>query len=244
MLTNRTSLLTSAAVASGAPERRAVAAIGAWRGYGIYRIAAGASEAAMKYGSLFFCSLSLLLNVATASAQELSPEEMACALNPQCTTPFVDRRLRSVTTPTSPRPPLSFDITLNFAFDSAELTSDSREKLDRVARAITDPSTSKFDIIVSGHTDARGTTEYNQGLSERRAEAARQYLITQHGIDAIRLVAKGYGKSQLLLPSDPNNDLNRRVQFQNAIAASTSPSPTTTSKSPEVTRPAAGGDGL
>jgi hypothetical protein len=85
-----------------------------------------------------------------------------------------------------------------------------------VAKALTDSSTSKFDIIISGYTDARGAADYNQLLSERRAQAVRQFLITERGIDPKRLVAKGYGKTQLLLPSEPNNDLNRRVQFKNS----------------------------
>ena len=59
--------------------------------------------------------------------------------------------------------------------------------------------------MINGHTDAVGTDEYNQKLSERRAEAARDYLISQHGIEPNRLVAKGYGKSQLLLPTEPGN---------------------------------------
>jgi hypothetical protein len=53
----------------------------------------------------------------------------------------------------------------------------------------------------------------SQRLSERRAEAVRDYLITEHAIDPNRLIAKGYGKSQLLLPTEPTNALNRRVQF-------------------------------
>ncbi len=187
--------------------------------------AAGAPRAAMRYGSLLFCGLSMLLTVATASAEELTHDEMVCALNPKCTTPFVDRRLRNVTAAPSTRPPLSFDITLNFPFDSAELTAESRGNLDRVATVFADPSTKGFDFVISGHTDAKGTPEYNQGLSERRAEAARRYLIAQHGIEPSRLVAKGYGKSQLLLPSDPNSDLNRRVQFQNPNTARIAPSP-------------------
>jgi hypothetical protein len=120
------------------------------------------------------------------------------------------------------RPPASFDVTLNFPFNSAEITADSREKLARVATALTDPSTIKLGIIVSGHTDAQGSAEYNQLLSERRAQAVRQFLISEHGIDPKRLAAKGYGKSQLLLPSDPNNELNRRVQFQNRNYATAS----------------------
>jgi outer membrane protein OmpA-like peptidoglycan-associated protein len=170
----------------------------------------------MKSVILFLCSLSLVLIAGTARAEDPSLEEMVCALDPQCAMPFADRRVRGVTATPSVHPPGSFDITLNFPFDSAELTAESRAKLDRVAKALTDPSTSKFDIIISGHTDARGAADYNQLLSERRALAVRQFLITERGIDPKRLVAKGYGKTQLLLPSEPNNDLNRRVQFKNS----------------------------
>jgi OmpA-OmpF porin, OOP family len=196
---------------------------------------------------------SLLLNVSSASAEDPSVEEMVCALNPQCVSPFGDRRLRGVSGATIVRPPLSFDITLNFPFDSADLTADSREKLGRVAKALTDPTTNRYDIIVSGHTDARGSAEYNQALSERRADAVRRYLISQHGIDASRLVSKGFGKSQLLMPGEPYNDLNRRVQFQNASAASTAPAASHSKPAPRTVStsararpmtPAADGDGL
>src|SRR6202022_2631375 len=149
-------------------------------------------------------------------------EEMVCALDPQCAMPFTDRRMRGITATPTVRPPGSFDVTLNFPFNSAELTPESRAKPDRVAKTLTEPTTNKFDIIVSGHTDARGAADYNQLLSERRAQAVRQFLISERGIDPKRLVAKGYGKSQLLLPSDPNNDLNRRVQFQNSNYATAS----------------------
>jgi outer membrane protein OmpA-like peptidoglycan-associated protein len=190
---------------------------------GVQRIAAGTIEVvAMKYVNLLLCSLSLMLSAGTARAEDPSLDEMVCALDPQCAMPFTDRRVRGVTATPSVRPPGSFDITLNFPFDSAELTSESRTKLDRVAKALTDSSTSKFDIIISGHTDARGAADYNQLLSERRAQAVRQFLITERGIDPKRLVAKGYGKTELLLPSDPNNDLNRRVQFRNSNYATAS----------------------
>jgi outer membrane protein OmpA-like peptidoglycan-associated protein len=170
----------------------------------------------MKYVNVLFCSLSLFLSIGAARAEDPTVEEMVCALNLQCGMPFADRRVRGITATTQVvRPPASFDVTLNFPFNSSEITADSREKLGRVAKALTDPSTIKLGIIVSGHTDAQGSAEYNQLLSERRAQAVRQFLISEHGIDPKRLAAKGYGKSQLLLPSDPSNELNRRVQFQN-----------------------------
>jgi outer membrane protein OmpA-like peptidoglycan-associated protein len=177
----------------------------------------------MKYVNVLFCSLSLFLSIGAARAEDPTVEEMVCALNLQCGMPFADRRVRGITATTQVvRPPASFDVTLNFPFNSSEITADSREKLARVAKALTDPSTIKLGIIVSGHTDAQGSAEYNQLLSERRAQAVRQILISEHGIDPKRLAAKGYGKSQLLLPSDPSNELNRRVQFQNRNYATAS----------------------
>ena len=177
--------------------------------------AAPKSHIARKYACLLLCGLSLALGVAGASAEELSVDEMVCALDLQCTTPVVDRRLRGITTTPSVRTPGSFDRTVNFAFDSAELTADARKELDAVAEALTNPRIEKSTVIIHGHTDAVGNAEYNVVLSQHRAEAARQYLIRQHGIDPKRLAAKGHGKSELLLPDDPTNERNRRVQFEN-----------------------------
>ena len=197
--------------------------------------AAPSPHIARRYACLLLCGLSLGL-ITTASAEELSVDEMACALDPQCTTPVVDHRLRGITTTPSVRTPGSFDRTVNFAFDSAELTSDARKELDAVAESLSRPNVARFDIVINGHTDAVGSPEYNQKLSERRAQAVRQYLITQGGIDAGRLVARGYGKDHLLLPSEPSNELNRRVEFRNPnyVAAS---APQT--KAPVAARPAA-----
>jgi outer membrane protein OmpA-like peptidoglycan-associated protein len=201
-----------------------------------------------KYLNLLLCSLSLLATAGAARAEDLSVDEMACALDPQCSRPFADRKVRGISA-TAPmaavRPPGSFDITLNFPYNSAELTADSRSKLDRVAKALTEPNTNSMEIIVSGHTDARGSAEYNLRLSERRAQSVRQFLITERGIEPNRLVAKGYGKNQPLFPSDPYNELNRRVQFQNANYATASapvnpaPAVVAPAPAPQVSKPTA-----
>ncbi|HEY7245619.1 MAG TPA: OmpA family protein [Xanthobacteraceae bacterium] len=170
---------------------------------------------AAKCAYLLLCCLSLAISTAPAFSEELSRDQMVCALDPECSMPVFDRRVRGITTTASVRTPGSFDRTINFAYDSAELTAQARGELDMVAAALNDPSIAKYPIIIAGHTDATGGAEYNQRLSERRAQSVRQYLIAQHGIDPHRLTAKGYGKSRLLLPSDPANELNRRVQFQN-----------------------------
>jgi OOP family OmpA-OmpF porin len=73
-----------------------------------------------------------------------------------------------------------------------------------------------LQVEIGGHTDSVGSVGYNQGLSQRRAEAVRQYLISQ-GAKPEQIVAKGYGKSQLLINPEKTSDdreLNRRVEFK------------------------------
>ena len=84
--------------------------------------------------------------------------------------------------------------------------------LDRVVRTLTDNP--ELRVEVAGHTDDRGTEEYNLDLSMRRAESVRDYLV-DHGIDGGRLVAQGYGRSQPLADTDTaeNRRLNRRVEL-------------------------------
>jgi outer membrane protein OmpA-like peptidoglycan-associated protein len=149
-----------------------------------------------------------------SQAEELSHQDMVCALTGQCATPFVDRRVRGVTTTVVPRPPMSFDATVNFAFDSAELTADAKKELDKIIEVLKDPKVGDADVIIGGHTDAKGSEDYNKKLSERRALAVKLYL-SQNGIDKKRLTATGYSKDKLLLPNEPLNALNRRVEFRN-----------------------------
>ena len=86
---------------------------------------------------------------------------------------------------------------LNFGYDSAVLTAEDQAELDATLGAMkTRPAdiVSDFVFEVAGHTDSRGSDAYNQKLSERRAKAARDYLIAG-GISADQLVATGYGES-------------------------------------------------
>ena len=80
---------------------------------------------------------------------------------------------------------------IDFEFDSAKLKAHSLHVLDAVARALADNP--NIDLIeIGGHTDERGTAAYNLDLSNRRAAAVVAYLV-DHGIDAKRLSARGYG---------------------------------------------------
>ena len=69
--------------------------------------------------------------------------------------------------------------------------------------------------MVAGHTDAAGGEDYNQNLSERRAESIKKYLVDKYGINGTDLVTVGYGKSKLKDPNQPMAEANRRVQVVN-----------------------------
>lgn len=69
----------------------------------------------------------------------------------------------------------------------------------------------RFDIV--GHTDARGSDHSNQILSEQRAQAVVDFLSQEAKVKPWRIASSGKGESQLLLPGDPNNENNRRVEI-------------------------------
>ena len=69
------------------------------------------------------------------------------------------------------------------------------------------------DILIEGHTDNTGAEDYNQDLSEKRADAVKRFLIAQ-GVDPTRLTAVGYGEEQPLEDNDSESGraANRRVE--------------------------------
>ena len=100
-----------------------------------------------------------------------------------------------------------------FDFNEATIRPESHKVLDAVAH-ILDANPHVERVEVQGHTDARGTVEYNRQLSQDRADSVRSYLIRK-GVAEERLTAMGYGKSQPIAEGDTDeaHDQNRRVQF-------------------------------
>lgn len=95
-----------------------------------------------------------------------------------------------------PLPSISIPVLVRgvyYEFDKADLTDNSREALDRLVKVLKENP--NITIELSAHCDYRGHAEYNEKLSQRRAESVVRYL-TEHGIEAERLTAKGYGESQ------------------------------------------------
>jgi len=103
---------------------------------------------------------------------------------------------------------------INFDFDSVQIRPESYPLLDEFGKAL------KFGLaegvfIVAGHTDNTGSRNYNQGLSERRAQAVANYLSANHNIVSSRLIMQGYGEKKPIASNDSDNGraLNRRVEF-------------------------------
>jgi outer membrane protein OmpA-like peptidoglycan-associated protein len=101
---------------------------------------------------------------------------------------------------------------LKFEFDKAELRPEDRELLARIAGILM--TSQDYSVSVNGHTDDVGTEEYNQKLSERRAEAVRDYLV-KAGLPPSILSVTGHGKSRPLVPgsSEQARAKNRRVEL-------------------------------
>ena len=104
-----------------------------------------------------------------------------------------------------------------FDFDKADLRPQARPALEKVADVL--KAYPKAAVTIDGHTDGKGNDQYNQKLSDRRAESVRRWL-TQAGVGA-RMTARGWGKSRPVVPNtkpdgsdDPDGrQKNRRVEI-------------------------------
>ena len=101
-----------------------------------------------------------------------------------------------------------------FAFDSAELTPAMEQALDAVAKMIKDSPGSET-LIITGHTDSVGPADYNMGLSLRRAESARDYLVGA-GVPSDMITVRGEGEENPVANNDTKEGraANRRVHIE------------------------------
>lgn len=107
---------------------------------------------------------------------------------------------------------IEFNSKILFGFDRSDLTDEARKNLgDLVTILKKYPDT---NIEIQGHTDNKGTEEYNQGLSERRASSVAAYL-TANAISSSRVTTKGFGESapKYTNETEDGRAQNRRVEF-------------------------------
>lgn len=106
------------------------------------------------------------------------------------------------------------ELDVKFDFNKSDVKAGSQADIKRLADFMKQyPQTT---TTVEGHTDAIGSDAYNRGLSERRANAVRDVLVQQHGIDSGRVSSVGYGESQPVADnaSESGRAINRRVEAE------------------------------
>ena len=126
--------------------------------------------------------------------------------------------------PPQPLPPAArvidrLTIHVNFDFDKSTIRKTDETELQKAIDFVRKYPDANVEL--EGHTDGKGTEQYNQKLSERRAEAVRQYLINQGVVDKARISARCYGKSRPIAPNKTKDGKdnpegraeNRRVEI-------------------------------
>ena len=173
-------------------------------------------------GLIVFVALTgaaVLTAAGSAAAQTYKAEDIVKHFGPAAPKPALTRGLcigteaecaRAGQAVEIARPPSAFDLVVKFKYDSDVLEHEAKLNLDEFAKALKAPQLATQAFMVEGHTDAAGTPGYNLNLSQRRAQAVVRYL-GQHGVEASRLIAKGYGQSRPVV-ADPLSGDNRRVE--------------------------------
>ncbi len=146
---------------------------------------------------------------AQSSPAVVGKDEIIQALKPKPKTRSLGRNLVVEAAP-------SVSLTIGFEFDSAKLSAGSRQQLQQLSEALKSDDLSSLQFLIEGHTDATGKVNYNQQLSERRAESVKAFLVSQ-GLVAAGLRAVGKGSSDLLDPNEPASGVNRRVKIVTAM---------------------------
>jgi outer membrane protein OmpA-like peptidoglycan-associated protein len=162
-----------------------------------------------------------------ASAQSPSSSQIIKALTPTASPEGTTRGIRPAGAPPTasggaayaPAAAVnpSLGILVQFATDSADLTPAARATLDQLGRALSSAELSGYKFRIEGHTDTVGTESLNQTLSERRAAAVVDYLVSTYHVDASRLQSVGLGSNDPAVPTGPQvpEPRNRRVQVVN-----------------------------
>lgn len=148
------------------------------------------------------------------AAPALTPSMPSSSAMPAVAPPMPPPAPRETTAPAGIA---AVSITVNFASGSAMLSPQAAAALASLGRALSSPELLPFRFRIEGHTDTVGDAGLNMALSQKRAEAVREFLVNRFAVAPARLVAVGLGESQLLVatPDQANEPRNRRVQIVN-----------------------------
>jgi outer membrane protein OmpA-like peptidoglycan-associated protein len=148
-----------------------------------------------------------------------SPDEIINSLSPHAANAGPRGiRLRPQNAPSS-----STSFSVGFSSGSADLSNEARATLDQVGGILADGNSGGAKVLIEGHSDTVGNRAANLALSQRRASAVQQYLVTMFGIAPDRVKSVGVGPDQLLVatPDQTPEARNRRASI--AILAPSRP---------------------
>ncbi len=104
---------------------------------------------------------------------------------------------------------------IEFATNSSVILPEMVDDMNKILNFLLDNP--KFDLKISGHTDSQGNAEANSKLSQSRADAIKEYLVNNGGIEPNKIGAIGYGSSKPIVKDETTEEdrkLNRRVEFE------------------------------
>ena len=181
----------------------------------------------MKIQSLIALVLSAMVMPATAQTSVPTAEQMIQQLSAPRTRSLRNLSVEAVVPPAANSAPLlvpdlasipvvrpSLSLLIQFDFNSARVRPESQQALANLSQALQSPELRASNFAVEGHTDAKGGKDYNQKLSQQRAQAVSDFLKAQGVLEA-RLAAAGKGSSDLANSADPFAAENRRVRIVN-----------------------------
>jgi outer membrane protein OmpA-like peptidoglycan-associated protein len=169
----------------------------------------------------WFVSLGILLAIQasvipTATANDSETKRIIEALKPDESPKLRTRGLRNLQveqTGTDVANVQRFvSLTIGFKFNSAEISNESADTLGSLAKALKSDQLATLEFMIEGHTDGKGTPDYNMKLSKQRAASVKAYLEKQ-GVLASRLRSQGKGDTELANSEDRFAAENRRVKI-------------------------------
>ncbi len=178
--------------------------------------------------------------VPTVAAAEPSVDEMVDALAAkQAAGPASGMRMRSLGSRPAAPAAGQLQLSVQFEFASARISTESRDLLAKLGSAMNAPALAGRRFRIEGHTDAAGDAQVNLRLSEQRAQNVKQFLVSNAGVDAARLAAIGKGSSEPRDSVNPNATVNRRVvvvALDDPAPAASAPPPTAAADSPAAVK--------
>lgn len=156
----------------------------------------------LKSGASF--SLDDVLNLGVIDRSQVKAEPASTATN-------ADKDTASIAASADPLP--SVDMEILFDYNSSNIRWDQKERLIDLARTLSSSDFRKFSVLFVGHTDAKGSAEYNRKLSSQRAEAVADFIRINTAIPPTQIVSSGVGFERLKDNNDPFSERNRRVQL-------------------------------